>query len=71
MFAKTVDCQSRLSSSLFRIAARHGGSESYASRGRRPGPSGVGRDGWSVYNVLDMIVLSEIEFGRAAVSADV
>jgi hypothetical protein len=41
IFAKTVDCQSRLSSNLFLIARRQGGRESYASRGRRPGVSGA------------------------------
>ena len=49
MFASTVDCQSRLSINLFLIAARHGGRESYASRGRRPGVSGVDGDSGLVY----------------------
>jgi hypothetical protein len=50
MFAKTVDCQSRLSINLFLIAVRHGGRESYASRGRRPGVSGVDGDNGLVYD---------------------
>ena len=50
MFAKIVDCQSRLSSNLSRIAARHHGSESYASRGRRPGVSGVDKESWPAYD---------------------
>ena len=44
MFAKAVDCQSRLSINLFLIAARHGGRELYASRERRLGVSGVDGD---------------------------
>jgi hypothetical protein len=67
MFAKTVDCQSRLSRSLFRIAARHHGSASYASRGRRPGPSGVGGDGWSVYD--DFAFIDSAAFGVSSLGA--
>jgi hypothetical protein len=48
MFARTVDCHSRLLSNLL-IAVHHGGSKLYASWGHTLGESGINMDSGPEY----------------------